>query len=75
MVGRTITPEDVRAINARMFDFPGEDKELLNLKKVIDCLKYFESAITHALADISDGEEKRKYESKSRRRMLGLFRS
>lgn len=63
MVGRTITPEDVKAIDARLFDFPGDDKELLNLKKVIDWLKYFESAITHALADISDGEEKRKYES------------
>jgi Rad3-related DNA helicase len=63
MVGRTITPEDVTAINARMFDFTGEDKGPLNLKNVADWLRYFESAITHALTDIPDGEEKRDYES------------
>ena len=63
MVGRTITAEDVRAINAQMFDLPGEEKELLNLEKTADWLRYFESAITYALTDISDGEEKRNYES------------
>ena len=63
LVGRTITPEDVSAIHARMFAFPGEDKSLLNLNEVADWLRYFESAITHALTDIADGEEKRNYES------------
>jgi Rad3-related DNA helicase len=60
---RRITPKHVREIRARLFDFPAADRELLNRSKVAEWLRYFESAITHALRDFSDGKEKRDYES------------
>lgn len=60
---RSITPEDVNGIHALPLDLPCKDKELLSLKKVGDWLRYFENAITLALVDLSDGEEKREYEN------------
>jgi Rad3-related DNA helicase len=60
---REITPKHVREIRARQFDFPASDRELLNRNKVAEWLRYFESAISHALRDFSDGKEKRDYES------------
>lgn len=60
---RIITPKQVNEIRARVFDFPGKDKGLLNLKKTAEWLRYFESAITHSVGDLSDIEEKRNYEN------------
>jgi len=60
---RSITSTQVSAIKARLFDCPNKDKELLNLKNFAEWLRYFESAVDHALRNFSDGEDKRNYES------------
>lgn len=60
---RSITPNHVRTINARLFDCPGEDNELLDRKSVSNWLQYFDSAITHSLKDLPEAEDKRDYES------------
>jgi len=60
---RTISPKIVGAIKARLFDFPGEDRKLLNVLQVRDWLKYFENAIAYAQGSLADEKEKRDYES------------
>ena len=60
---RTITSEDVNLIHGRPFDLPAKDKELLNLSKVTEWLRQFESHITYALGSVEDGDEKRNYEN------------
>lgn len=63
MGGRKIKPDHVRAIKARPFNFPGEDRKLLNTNKVAEWLRYFESAITNELEKVFDEKEKRDFES------------
>jgi Rad3-related DNA helicase len=60
---RTITVEDVNLIHGLPLDLPAKEKELLNLGKVSDWLRQFESHITYALGNIEDGDEKRNYEN------------
>jgi Rad3-related DNA helicase len=59
---RSITPQDVKGISALPLDLPGEEKELLNRNKVEEWLRYFDNAITIALKELSDGDERREYE-------------
>jgi len=60
---RKISPNHIRAINARPFNFLGEDRKLLIPNEVAEWLRYFESAITNVLETLSDQKEKRDYES------------
>jgi Rad3-related DNA helicase len=60
---RKISPKQVSRIEARLFDLPGEDKKLLDPAKVEQWLRYFDSAITHALKKLGDEKEIRDYES------------
>jgi Rad3-related DNA helicase len=60
---RKISPKHVRAINARPFSFPGEDRKLLDPNQVAEWLRYFESALSNALEAYSEGKEKRAFES------------
>jgi ArsR family metal-binding transcriptional regulator len=50
-------------IHGQPLDLPAKEKELLNLGKVSDWLRQFESHITYALGNIEDGDEKRNYEN------------
>lgn len=58
-----ISPKYVRAIKARPFDFPCDDKKLLDQRSVAEWLQYFESAIAHTQETLFDNKEKRDYES------------
>jgi Rad3-related DNA helicase len=60
---RTITVEDINLIHGQPLDLPEADKELLNLGRVTDWLRQFESHITYALRNIEDEDEKRNYEN------------
>lgn len=61
---RTIWPHTVAEINAKIYDFPGQqDGDLLETSLVERWLRYFEDALTRALAGVESYEDQKRLES------------
>jgi Rad3-related DNA helicase len=60
---RTISPKLVKEVEGRPFEFPGQDKELLDRTSVSKWLKYFDNSLGHVRHDKVDPKQQREYES------------